>query len=188
MVYHFVQLSLTGLAQIYKPNWHGLVPRDATTLSTALRNGFPRGPPTGSGGTRRNVRELAALFPDFIANSSSSLNGTNNNPNPIQMPIQWVRSPAAGSQASSVVADREREDQILDLQALSRESLLASFRESLDPIRRIRVYSVRFRLIGSPNYLPSIHSTFQWDGPLRHKSSDSRSTLLHSTWPLQLCQ
>ncbi|KAK7232678.1 hypothetical protein RIF29_47786 [Crotalaria pallida] len=37
--------------------------------------------------------------------------------------------PAAGSQASSVFADREREDQILDLQVLSRESLLASFRE-----------------------------------------------------------
>ena len=36
-----------------------------------------------------------------------------------------------GSPASSVFADREREDQILDLQALSRESLLASFRESL---------------------------------------------------------
>ena len=54
------------------------------------------------------------------------------------MPIQWVRFPAAGSQASSVVADREREDQILDLQALSRESLLASFRESLDPIQLAR--------------------------------------------------
>ena len=39
--YHLVQLSLTGLAQIYKPNWHGLVPRDSTTLSTALRNGEP---------------------------------------------------------------------------------------------------------------------------------------------------
>lgn len=51
------------------------------------------------------------------------------------LPNQLVRFLAAGSQASSVVADREREDQILDLQA---ESLLASFRESLDPIQRVR--------------------------------------------------
>ena len=49
--------------------------------------------------------------------------GTHNNPNQIQMPIQWVRVPAAGSKASSVVADIEREDLILDLQAISRESL-----------------------------------------------------------------
>jgi len=109
-------------------------------------------------------------LPGFLAVIlDSSLNGTHNNPNQIQMPIQWVRFPAAGSQASSVVADREREDQILDLQALSR--LLASFRESLDPIRRIRVYSVRFRLIGSPNYLPSIHSTFQWRSLLAENTS-----------------
>lgn len=43
------------------------------------------------------------------------------------------------------------EQLILDLQALSRESLLASFRESLDPILRVRVSFVRFRLIGSLN-------------------------------------
>lgn len=35
----FRSVKFTGLAQIYKPNWHGLVPRDSTTLYTALRNG-----------------------------------------------------------------------------------------------------------------------------------------------------